>query len=99
MPLRKGRIDEDTAAEDAKWDGLRGIVAWGLRRGLPARTGGAASQAEGERSLIPDQKARSEIRPIFHWKERSVRARIATRCMAFSCAGICASDWTGLDAG
>ena len=29
MPLRKGRIDDDTAAEDAKWDGLKGIVAWG----------------------------------------------------------------------
>ena len=40
-----------------------------------------------------------KIRPIFHRNENRVRARIAIRCMAFRCAGIFASGWTGRDAG
>ncbi len=32
----KVRLNEDKIAQAARWDGLRGIVAWGLRPDRPA---------------------------------------------------------------
>ena len=85
FPDGRVRLNEDKIAEAARWDGLRGVVAWGCGDADP-------------RDLVLQYRRRSEIeacfrvnkhdlgiRPVFHWKESRVRAHIAICYMAFCC--------------
>ena len=85
FPDGKVAIDNDRIEEDAKWNGLRGIVAQGRGENDPRELVAQYRRlAEIESSLRTD-KQDIKTRPIFHWKECRVRARIAIRCMAFCC--------------
>ena len=99
FPDGKVEIDDDKIKEDAKRDGLRGIAARGCGKDDPREPVARHRRPAEIESCFRTDKRDMKIRPIFHWKERRVRARIAIRCMAFCCAGTFVSGWTVRDAG
>ena len=99
FPRGKVEIDDEIVEEDAERDGLRGIVAWGCGEDDPRELVAQYRRLAEIESCFRTNKHDMKIRPIFHWKENRVRAHIAICYMAFCCAGIFASGWTGRDAG
>jgi transposase len=80
-------LDEEKIANDAKWDGLHGVVT-----DLPV------SEIEDIRSVLSHyhslwrieecfriSKSGLKIRPIYHHKEERIRAHVALIYMAFAC--------------
>ena len=78
-------LNEDRIAEAARWDGLRGIKAWGLEdqdpQSLILQYRRPWRIAEHFRTNKHDLK----VRPIFHWKPQRIQAHIAICYMAFCC--------------
>ena len=77
-------LDPDKIAEDARWDGLHGVVT-NLRdvsiAELFERYRGLWRVEESFRITKHDLK----VRPIYHWTPRRVRAHLAIAFMAFAC--------------
>ena len=76
-------LNEEAIAEAARWDGLSGVET-----NLTLPMDEVQTQYHGlwqvERSFRI-QKHTLEIRPIFHWTEKRIRAHIAICYMAFAC--------------
>jgi len=80
-------LDEEKIANDAKWDGLHGVVT-----DLPvSELDGIKSVLSHYRSLwrieesFRISKSGLKIRPIYHHKEERIRAHIALIYIAFAC--------------
>jgi transposase len=77
-------LNEERIAEDAKWDGLHGVITnidWLTPAEIKAQYTGLWQVEESFRINKHDLK----VRPIFHWKEKRVKAHLALCYMAFSC--------------
>ena len=85
--------------EEARWDGLRGIVAWGCGQADPQELIVQHRSLREIEACFRINKDDLGIRPIFHWKERRVRAHVAIGYMAFCRVGIFAQGCSGWDAG
>ena len=71
--------------EEARWDGLGGIVAWGCGQVDPRELIVQYRSLREIEACFRINKDDLGIRPIFHWKERRVRAHVAISYMAFCC--------------
>ena len=85
FPEGRVELNEDKIAEAAKWDGLRGIVAWGCGASDPRDLVVQYRRLSEIESCFRANKHDLKIRPIFHWLDRRVRAHIAICYMAFCC--------------
>ena len=85
FPRGKVEIDHKSVKEDAKWDGLRGIVAWSCGEDDPRELVAQYRRLAEIEACFRTNKHDMKIRPIFHWKENRVRAHIAVCYMAFCC--------------
>lgn len=78
-------IDEDKIAEDARWDGLHGVIS-----NIPQEEAGRLELLRRYASLWKIEesfrinKHTLKMRPIFHWKPERVQAHVAICYMAFS---------------
>lgn len=79
------RVNEDKVAEAARWDGLRGVVAWGCDEADPRDLVIQYRRLSEIEACFRTNKHDLGIRPIFHWKEHRVRAHVAICYMAFCC--------------
>ena len=70
-------INEDKIAKAAAWDGLRGIVAWGCDAADPRDLIGQYRCLAEIEACFCTNKHDLRIRPVFHWKDRRIRAHIA----------------------
>ena len=82
-----GRVRLNTAkvAEAARWDGLRGIMAWGCDDADPRDPVIQYRRLREIEACFRANRHDPGIRPVFHWKPRRVKAHIAVRYMAFRC--------------
>jgi len=78
-------------AEAARWDGLRGIVAWNCGETDPRDLVIQYRRLSEIEACFRTNRHDLAIRPVFHWKERRVRATVAIRHMAFRRPG----GWPG----
>ena len=85
FPDGEVRLNEDKVAAAARWDGLRGIVAWGCDRTDPRELIIQYRKLAEIEACFRTNKHDLAIRPVFHWKERRVRAHLAICYMAFCC--------------
>ena len=85
FPDGKVRLNEAKVAEAARWDGLRGIVAWGCDEADPRDLVVQYRRLSEIEACFRANKHDLRIRPVFHRKERRVRAHIAICYMAFCC--------------
>ncbi len=85
--LAGGRVRLNTAkvAEAARWDGLRGITAWGCDDADPRDLVIQYRRLREIEACFRANRHDPGIRPVFHWKPRRVKAHIAVRYMAFRC--------------
>lgn len=77
-------LDESKIEESAKWDGLHGVISnidWMCPHEILAQYKGLWQVEESFRISKHDLR----IRPIFHWKDRRVKAHLAICFMAFCC--------------
>ncbi len=85
FPDGQVRLNGEKVAEAARWDGLRGIVAWGCGETDPRDLVIQYRRLSEIEACFRINKHDLAIRPILHWKERRVRAHIAICYMAFCC--------------
>ncbi len=85
FPDGQVRLNEEKVAGAARWDGLRGIVAWGCGETDPRDLVIQYRRLAEIEACFRTNKHDLAIRPVFHWKERRVRAHIAICYMAFCC--------------
>ena len=77
-------VDEDKIREDARWDGLKGVVTNAPGMGhseLLARCRELRRVEESFRITKQDIK----VRPVFRWTPERVKAHVAIAYMAFAC--------------
>ena len=79
-------INEDKIAEDAKWDGLRGVIT---RLPLTTKDEINAVLAHYHSLWRIEESFRIEktdlkIRPIFHWTDKRIRGHIALKYLTFA---------------
>ncbi|MDE0004812.1 MAG: IS1634 family transposase [Rhodospirillaceae bacterium] len=77
-------VDEARVAEQARWDGLHGVMT--NLTDMPARDvlGHYAALWQVERTFRVT-KHDLKVRPIFHWTERRIRAHLAIAFMTLLC--------------
>jgi len=85
FPLGQATLDEAKIAKVARWDGLRGIVAWGCQDRDPRDIIMQYRQLAVIEACFRVNKSDLRIRPIFHWKEHRIKAHLAICYMAFCC--------------
>ncbi len=85
FPDGKVRLNEDKIAQAARWDGLRGVVAWGCDQTDPREWVIQYRRLSEIEACFRTNKHDLSIRPIFHWKAHRVQAHIAICYMAFCC--------------
>ncbi len=78
-------LNEDRIAQAARWDGLRGIIAWGCDQTDPSELIVQYCRLSEIEACFRTNQHDLSIRPIFHWKPRRVQAHIAICYMAFCC--------------
>jgi len=78
-------IDEGKVAAAARWDGIGGVVAWGLDDLDPREIIDRYRGLWEIEACFRVNKSDLRIRPVFHWAHRRIRAHIAICCMAFCC--------------
>ena len=77
-------VDEDKIKEDARWDGLKGIVtnAPGMGHAELLARHRELRRVEGSFRIT---KQDIKVRPVFHWTPERVKAHVAIAYMAFAC--------------
>ena len=85
FPGGRVTLNEDKIKEAARWDGLRGIIAWGLDDTGPLELLRIYRQRAGIEACFRANKHDLRIRPVFHWKPDRIRAHIAICYMAYVC--------------
>ena len=85
FPGGKPALNPDKIAEAARWDGLRGVVAWGLGDADPRELVAQYRRLWEIEACFRANKHDLKIRPVFHRVERRVRAHVAICYMAFCC--------------
>ena len=85
FPDGRVELNEDRIAEAARWDGLRGIRAWGLEDQDPQSLILQYRRPWRIGDHFRTNKHDLQVRPIFHWKPQRIRAHIAICYMAFCC--------------
>ena len=85
FPDGKVRLNEEKIAAAARWDGLRGIMAWGCDESDPRDLVTQYRKLSEIEACFRAGKHDLRIRPVFHWRPRRIRAHIAICYMAFCC--------------
>ena len=85
FPAGKVQLSEEKIARVAQWDGLRGIITWGCQERDPRALVMQYRQLAEIEACFRTNKHDLKIRPIFHWKERRIKAHLAICYMAFCC--------------
>ena len=85
FPEGRAELNEEKIAAAAAWDGLRGIVAWGCGDADPRDLVVQYRRLSEIEACFRANKHDLKIRPIFHWRDRRIRAHIAICYMAFCC--------------
>lgn len=78
-------IDPHKVAEQARWDGLRALIAYGNDEMSPAQLVAQYRQLWQIEHGFRTNKHDLRMRPIYHWTERRVQAHIAICYMAYCC--------------
>ena len=78
-------VDQNKVEKAARWDGIHGIVAWGLETSDPRELVRRYRRLWEIEACFRTNKHDLKIRPIYHWKPKRVRAHIAICYMAFCC--------------
>ena len=85
FPDGRVTLNEARIAAAARWDGLRGIMAWGCDDADPRGLVTQYRRLSEIEACFRANKSDLRIRPVFHWKPRRIRAHIAICYMAFCC--------------
>ena len=85
FPDGKVRLSEAKIAAAARWDGLRGIMAWGCDDSDPRDLVIQHRKLSEIEACFRASRHDLRIRPVFHWRPRRIRARTAICYMAFCC--------------
>ena len=85
FPDGKVRLNEEKIKAAARWDGLRGIMAWGCDGSDPRDLVIQYRKLSEIEACFRANKRDLRIRPVFHWRPRRIRAHIAICYMAFCC--------------
>ncbi|MCY4238540.1 MAG: hypothetical protein OXC93_09335 [Rhodospirillaceae bacterium] len=85
FPEGKVEVNEARIAAAARWDGLRGVVAWGLDDRDPCNLVIQYRQHAEIEACFRANKHDLSIRPVLHWKPRRVRAHVAICYRACCC--------------
>ena len=79
------RIDSQKVAQQARWDGLRGVVSSASESLSPHQLVAQYRQLWQIEAGFRTNKHDLKIRPVYHWTPRRIRAHIALCFMAFCC--------------
>ena len=85
FPGSRVALNEDKITAAAAWDGLRWVVAWGCGEANPRDLVVQSRRLWEIGACFRANKHDLKIRPIFHWRDRRIRALIAICYMAFCC--------------
>ena len=85
FPEGQVAVDQNKVEKAARWDGIHGIVAWGLETSDPRELVRRYRRLWEIEACFRTNKHDLKIRPIYHWKPKRVRAHIAICYMAFCC--------------
>ena len=84
-PGGKAELDEGKVQRAKQWDGIHGIIAYGLDEHNASRLLSQYGQLWRIEHCFRINKHDLRIRPIYHWTERRVHAHLAICFMAFCC--------------
>ena len=85
FPEGQVSVDQDKVDKAARWDGIQGIVTWGVDTSDPRELVRRYRRLWEIEACFRTNKHDLRIRPIYHWKPKRVRAHIAICYMAFCC--------------
>ena len=85
FPEGQVAVDQNKVEKAARWDGIHGIVAWGLETSDPRELVRRYRRLWEIEACFRTNKHDLKIRPIYHWKPKRVRAHIAICYMVFCC--------------
>ncbi len=78
-------MNEAKVADAVRWDGLRGIMAWGCDGADPRDPVIQYRRLAETEACFRANRHDLGIRPVSHWKPKRVKTHIAVRYMAFRC--------------